>query len=242
MDSIHVEHRVTAAAARPSDRVLHCAAMFGLGVDDDRELMIVASSEIPLPSGGIVFITGPSGGGKSTLLRLIAAEAAQREVPVIDGERLPQPPADLPLIDCLGATLDQSMRLLSLAGLADAFVMLRRVGELSDGQRRRLMLARLLESAERRPGRSIMLADEFAATIDRITAMSIARSVRRWISRTCHTFIAATTHDDLLEALRPDVLVWKGLGDEISVATSTRPGIRPGVQTRPPGADQRAPS
>ena len=33
------------------------------------------------------------------------------------------------------------------------------------------------------------------------------------------TFIAASAHDDLLEGLEPDVLVWKGLNDQIEVVT-----------------------
>ena len=41
------------------------------------------------------------------------------------------------------------MELLSLVGLGDAFVMLRRPRELSDGQRARLRIAQAIELAER---------------------------------------------------------------------------------------------
>ena len=63
----------------------------------------------------------------------------------------------------------------------------------------------------------MILADEFGATLDRLTAMNIARGMAKWVRNTTHTFSAATTHDDLLEALGPEVLVWKGLGAEMEV-------------------------
>lgn len=65
----------------------------------------------------------------------------------------------------------------------------------------------------------LIFADEFAATLDRLTAHMLARGIRRWIDRAHHVFIAATTHDDLLEAIEPDVLVYKGLGDQVEICT-----------------------
>jgi len=97
--------------------------------------------------------------------------------------------------------------------------MLRKPSELSDGQRYRLRLAQTIDLAQRESSGAVILADEFAATLDRQTAQVIARNVRRWTSKTAHTFVAATTHDDLLEALEPDVLVFKGLGDQLQVLT-----------------------
>lgn len=212
-------------SAAPSLRALQTAAMFGLGCgldDDQQEMVIVSPTEIPIPSPGVIFITGPSGSGKSTLLKLIAARCAEAGRTVIRMDDLPPLlELDESAIDALGITLDHAAALLSLAGLSDAFIMLRRVSELSDGQRARFNLARTIELAERSDRPAVILADEFAATLDRITAQTIARNMRRWIDRssTPHTFIVATTHDDLLEALRPDVLIWKGMADEIEVQT-----------------------
>lgn len=105
--------------------------------------------------------------------------------------------------------------------------MLRRPCELSDGQRYRLRLAQIISmlmhddaAALARP--SVVLADEFGSTLDRITAQTVARNLRRWVDRHSSrviSFILATAHDDLLEALQPDVLVWKGLGDAVEVLT-----------------------
>ena len=218
---ITIEKTVAAAPVTggiPSQRVLELAAMFGLGVDDARSITIVPRCEIPLPeAGGIIFITGPSGSGKTTILRLIAEQCERREWRVLRFDDLPPLPNPTPLIDSIGDTLEAATALLSQAGLGDAFAMLRSPSQLSDGQRCRAKIAQMMSLAG--VERTVILADEFAATLDRLTAQTISRNLRRWIDRTHHVFIAATTHDDLLETLEPDVLIHKGLGDSIEVVT-----------------------
>lgn len=228
MDHARIEvevQRTVAGAVRPSARVLETAAMFGLGVDDNREICIVPPTRIPLPRGGVVFITGPSGGGKSMVLSLIGERCREQGVGVIHFDDLPALP-DVPLVDALDLPLDQTTSVLAMAGLADAFVMLRSPCELSDGQRWRLRFAQVLAAMARidpdddveSETQCVVLADEFAATLDRQTAKVISRNVRRWVNRTPRlTFVCATTHDDVMESLQPDVLVWKGLGDDIRV-------------------------
>jgi ABC-type ATPase with predicted acetyltransferase domain len=229
---IHIEKSVLAAPPEPSARVLEVAMMFGLGIDDSRVMTIVPPADIPLRPGAIVFITGPSGGGKSTLLRLIAQQCRDRGRAVIEWSEPTQPTdaadrddasvagqahAEPPLVDVIGSSVAEATSLLSLVGLGDAFVMLRRASELSDGQRARFRLAQMIAAAGSHADGAVLIADEFLATLDRLTAQTVAANVRRWISRTPHTFIAATTHDDLLEPLAPDVLVFKGLGDHVEV-------------------------
>ena len=233
MRSVEIARSVE-TAVRPSQRVLETASMFGLGVDEQRQLAIVPRCTIPLPHGGVVFVTGPSGGGKTTILNLIAEQCAERGWPVIRFDDLPPLP-DVPLVDVFdgpGVDLARATSLLAMAGLGDAFVMLRCPRQLSDGQRYRLRLAQTIALAEGGEGEAagdmgdaapgagaIVIADEFGATLDRLTAKNIARSMRRWSQRTGHTFICATTHDDLLESLDPDVLIYKGLDEGIEVLT-----------------------
>lgn len=213
-----------ATTVEPSPNVLRVAAMFGLGIDEQKKLSIIPSMKLDLQGGRVVFITGPSGSGKSLLLGLIDKALRDREgVRVIRFDQLPDPP-DRPLVDCFDPVpLEQVLQTLSLAGLNDAFVMLRKPSELSDGQRYRLRLAQTMRlvadgSAGSSPRLCVMLADEFGATLDRLTAAVIARNVRKWTRRQGHVcFIAATTHDDLLEPLEPDVLIEKHLGEGIEV-------------------------
>lgn len=61
-----------------SERVRKVAGMFGLGVEGEREITVVPEGELELKAGQVVFITGPSGGGKSSILRMVR-QAAGRE-------------------------------------------------------------------------------------------------------------------------------------------------------------------
>jgi len=237
-------------AVEASVNVLRVAGMFGLGLDEQREMVVIPPTELTLRRGEIVFVTGPSGSGKSSLLRLIAEGLAGHAEAY--AQRLEDLPAlaDKPLVDCFaGRTLEEVTALLAVAGLNDAWVMLRRPGELSDGQRYRLRLAQGLSLAGKgwdakpqaagdmrtpalrpspqpsaTPGGQeaagrwvVLLADEFGATLDRVTAKVIARNVRKWVKRSGACLVVATTHDDLLESLAPDVLVYKDLGGGMEV-------------------------
>lgn len=213
-----------AAGTTPSPRVAAVAGMFGLGLDPDRQVTLIPPTRLTLRTGQVVFITGASGGGKSTLLRKIAEAVTHRggEVTRVGDAELP----DRPLVDLLPEDpLDRTLSRYARAGLNDAFVLLRHPRQLSDGQRCRLQLALALAAAERAtgPGLRVILADEFGATLDRVTAAVIARNLRKWTTRTGICFIAATTHDDLLGPLDPDLVIEKGLGPRLSIAERDSP-------------------
>ncbi len=92
-----------ATAVEPSTRVMETAAMFGLGVDETRSIRVVPPCEIALPAGGVVFVTGPSGGGKSTLLHLIGRHVEADGARVIRFGALPELD-DRPLVDVFKTT------------------------------------------------------------------------------------------------------------------------------------------
>jgi len=223
-------HHAVPTAVPITPRVCQVAAMFGLGVDQTRTLNLVPPTTLALAPGKLLLVTGASGGGKTTLLRLIAEQARRDDhTRLLDFDALDTGDDDQPLVEAIGGTLEQATRWLALAGLNDAFVMLRRPKELSDGQRYRFRLARAIattETPQANPATAmhLILADEFAATLDRPTAKVIARNVRKWVSRSAGQrnapavcFIAATTHDDLLEPLNPDALLIQRPGEGLDL-------------------------
>jgi len=153
----------------PSDRRLRVAEMFGIGTDETHDVTLYDDLRLDVRPGDVVFVTGPSGSGKTVLLRdlvraLAEADPRARVVDLADAD--PLRPADAgggtggdrgggtgngrgdaaaPVIDLLRWPLEEALRLVSLAGLADAFLLLRTPAELSDGQRYRLRLALALE-------------------------------------------------------------------------------------------------
>ncbi|MFW5682253.1 MAG: AAA family ATPase [Phycisphaeraceae bacterium] len=223
--AVTLHKSVVATPPDPSPDVARVAAMFGLGVDATREITVLPRCTFTLRGARLVFVTGPSGSGKSTLLRCLADTLETRgDASTCDFHALPALP-DRPLVDTLPVdALEDRLRLLSIAGLGDAPVMLRRPSELSDGQRYRLRLAHAmaLTEADPRPELRVLLADEFGATLDRRTAANVAAQLRKWVRRqpgVC--FVCATTHDDLLEPLEPDVLIEVPLGEAVHVYQRT---------------------
>ncbi len=212
-------------AVIPTNRVLEVAAMFGLGVDQTRNLKIIPPTHLTLTGQTITFITGPSGSGKSTILNLIKEKIPQTHFIDFQDHLNHNPEIDhQPIIETLGKTLHDATRILSIAGLADAFIMLRTPNQLSDGQRYRLALARIINQIEtttttiQQNTPIVILADEFGAALDRLTASMIARNIRRYVNTNPNlAFIVATTHEDLLKPLAPDTLIYKPLDESIQI-------------------------
>ena len=209
------------SAVDPTPNVLEVATMFGLGIDQDRPIQLIPKTDLNLTPGQLIFITGASGSGKSTILSLIQTQIENEpNAHLLNFDNLPKL-EDKPLVDVFpNRTLSQTLKLLSLAGLNDAFVMLRKPSQLSDGQRYRLRLAQTMAmiEADVLPNTlKIILADEFCSTLDRVTAKVLARNLRKWVTHCGVCFVAATTHDDLLEPLAPDTLIEKHLGESLDL-------------------------
>jgi len=190
-----------------TEKVLAVAGMFGLGADHGREVKVLEDFEISIGAGEVVYVTGASGAGKSLILRLLKEQMEG----VLDLGEL-EIPEGKALVDCFAGELEEALKWLSLAGLSDAFAILRKPGELSEGQRYRFGLALALAQ---KPG--VVMIDEFCAGLDRVTAAVVAHNVRKFADRFGVTFVLATSHDDLLEDLEPDVVVVKQYGSGCEV-------------------------
>jgi ABC-type transport system involved in cytochrome c biogenesis ATPase subunit/GNAT superfamily N-acetyltransferase len=200
------------AAPRPSERVVAVAEGFGLGLDKWEEFVVYDNAELKLSPTDVVYITGDSGSGKSVLLRALlkdlGSEAVDMNAIPIDSAR--------PLIEMIGKTVEEGLELLSRAGLNDAFLFLRSYDELSDGQRYRFRIAKLIES-----GAQWWVMDEFCATLDRDTAKIVAYNVQKLARALGKAVVVATTHTDLFQDLMPSVHIHKRFGKEICVTYYT---------------------
>jgi ABC-type transport system involved in cytochrome c biogenesis ATPase subunit len=188
-------------------RSLVVAEAFGLGIDEAQTFKVL-DAELKISPQDIVYITGDSGSGKSVLLRAIRVDLGEEAVDlsevVVDPEK--------PLIETVGATVEEGLELLSKVGLNDAFLFLRTYSQLSDGQKYRYRIAKLIESKKQ-----WWLMDEFCACLDRDTAKIIAFNLQKIARQQGKAVIAATTHSDLFEDLKPSVLVHKRFGEEIEI-------------------------
>ncbi len=184
-----------------SDRAARVCRMFGLTLDRLTARAPRHTCQIEIRPGDIVYLTGPSGAGKSVLLREL-----ERCVPAADAVNLAAValPVDRTVVDTLGGDVVTSLRTLSTVGLSDVFSLLNRPGWLSDGQKYRFRLARALAA-----GKPFVFADEFCSGLDRITAATVAFNVHRLARQTGTTLVLASSRDDILLDLAPDVLVLK---------------------------------
>ena len=190
--------------------------------------------ELTLAAGQVAVVVGPSGAGKSVLLR-----AVRRAVPDalwLDTRRLARCPR--PVIEALdwpvrsarrrappAEGLKDRLALLSRCGLAEAAALLTPARRLSGGQLDRLALAAALWRARcgRRP--RLILADEFAATLDTVSAEGLAGQLPRLARDYGVAFLLATPRQELLPLLRPDLVVVKPWGEDAYVTSGTRGGL-----------------
>ena len=191
-------------------RTLEIAESFGLGLDE-KEWVLYDNLELNIDQGDVVYVTGQSGSGKSVVLRelqkLMAAEG--KSVASIDQFTFED---DKNVIDQIGKTTSDALGLLSMAGLNDAYLFVRKPSEMSDGQKYRLKIAKLIES-----GAAVWVADEFGAVLDRVTAQVVASNLQRAARKVGATVIVATTHEDLVNALRPSVQITKHFKERVKV-------------------------
>ncbi|MEM4537033.1 MAG: ATP-binding cassette domain-containing protein [Nitrososphaerota archaeon] len=204
------EFRVIAPVTR---RTVEVARAFGLGIDEEKAFTLFREFEVDINPGDIVYVTGESGGGKTTLLLMLAEEMSKHKefMPIVTERNIAIRRKEL-VIHGVGESFQQALEILNYTGLSDAYIYLRRYEELSDGQKYRYKLAKALDKNAK-----TLVFDEFCATLDRETAKVVAYLIQKICRKMGITLVVATTHEDLIYDANPNILIRKGLGPEVEI-------------------------
>ncbi len=195
-----------------NERTTKLAETFGIDLDN-HEFVLYDNVDIEILAGDVVYITGESGGGKSQLLQFIVNALDIKEFGrIIQEQDILKQINDKPIIEQVGNNIESAIRILSIVGLNEAYLMLKKYNELSEGQKYRFRIAKMLDL-----NGDTLIIDEFLSLLDRTTAKVVAYTIARAIRKLNKTLIVATAHDDLIDDLNPNLLIIKNFGKEISI-------------------------
>ena len=190
--------------------------------------LVLRNVNLEIKPRELVVVIGASGAGKTTLLRLIHGAVLKIEdemytpskgkifVPdnvkvsiLLPGEIEPQFGQESLIEHLFKKTKDEALavEILNKAGLSDAILYRANFFELSTGQKERAKLASLLADKP-----NLLMIDEFAAHLDTLTAMRVARRLASLVREAGITAIIVTHRVEVIKALAPDKIIFVGYG------------------------------
>lgn len=193
-----------------TQRAQEVSRLFGCPRYQEHYGEILIHDAITFPVTGIVFVTGTSGSGKTSLLNTVfktipntqmLEEFSNIEVSLVDA-----------FCDEFKWSVAQCLRWLGCFGLAEVRVYLTSFRYLSEGQKYRARLARLLAKNP-----SCVVIDEFLSVLDRQTARVVAFQFQKLCRMHGIAAIIASSHNDLIEPLGVDSLVLIHLNRKIDI-------------------------
>lgn len=206
---IEVRHRCADASSYRAARV---KSLFN--VDDGSAFELDADLPIEGADWKVGLVVGPSGSGKTSIGRAL-----------FGGADFYEPtgwPDDRPIIDAIAAdgSFDDATAALSAVGLGSVPSWLRPYGVLSNGERFRADLARIVCD---RPARVVI--DEFTSVVDRQIARIGAGAFAKAWRRTGGQAVLLSCHYDIAEWLEPDWIFNTATGEFTGRGLQRRPRI-----------------
>lgn len=204
---VEVHHRCEDSRSYRSERV---KSLFNVDAEHTTRFDLEADLPGLDEAWQIGVIVGPSGSGKSSLGAAIGSFYE------------PQWPAGEPVIDAIGPELpfDQVTSALSAVGLGSVPTWLRPYSVLSNGERFRATLARLVCEAP-----ELAVIDEFSSVVDRqIACIGAAAFAKAW-RRTSGRAVLLSCHYDILDWVQPDWLYDTATGSLERGRLRRRPSI-----------------
>ncbi len=190
-----------------TERTILVSSAYGLGLDEAKNFKLYDNCKFQVKKADIVLVNGDSGSGKSWILenvfKKIEGAISMSDIKIANDEVV---------IEGIGKDLNDALMKLNIAGLGDAFLYLRKYSQLSDGQKYRYKIAKLLDCDDK----DIWILDEFCATLSRTQAQIISFNLQKIARKLGKTIIVATTHTDLFDHIRPNLHIVKGFGSDVS--------------------------
>ena len=162
--------------------------------------------------GEVVYITGPSGTGKTTFLKMFLRIndpdlIMNGSIEFPDNYKsleMVELPSDSDMLTTLGdKDVAKGLQISGKIGLNDALVLLKRFKHLSAGQKYRAMMATLINSDA-----NVWVCDEFCSFLDTLTANLIAHKMQSAAREAGVTLILASAHcEGWIRSLKPDKVI-----------------------------------
>ena len=211
-DRVSIKYKVKNGSTERTNIVKE---VFGVDVEHAFST-ILTNFSLEIEPGDVVLITGASGSGKSTIIRLLTSKLSSlkkemeitgkivkniRDVAILntnwDNSR--------PLIEQVkeDRNIKEAIEILNSVGLSEAHLYIKRPDQISDGQRYRFAVAKLCDS-----GKPIWIADEFVSTLNPEMAAIVAKGLRKVAYKNGATLILAAPHiHNFIGSLLPNKLI-----------------------------------
>jgi len=198
------------------------------GVDVEHAFSsIFRNLSFEIEPGDVVLLTGASGSGKSTIIRLLTSKLSilKKEMEIkgkIAGKDMRNIAVlntnwgdSLPLIEQIkrNGDIKEAIEILNSVGLSEAHLYIKRMEQISDGQRYRFAVAKLCDS-----GKPIWIADEFVSTLNPEMAAIVAKGLRKVAYKYGVTLVLAAPHiENFIGSLLPNKLIKLRWGTEAAI-------------------------